>query len=101
MACESIQCSPIVMGQISPQGLVMAKRQAAPRTCAIWGEMWPYAIWNKIGTTKGIHLLNLQGGNNLESVQKPSQKDHMLINATCVGTNLKESKESSKFWSGL
>jgi len=27
---------------------------------------------NKIGTTKGIHLLNLQGENNLEGVQKPS-----------------------------
>jgi hypothetical protein len=29
-------------------------------------------------------LLNLQGENNFESVQKPSRKDHLLINAACV-----------------
>jgi hypothetical protein len=33
---------------------------------------------------KGIHTLNLLGENNLESVQKPSQKDHLLTNGPCV-----------------
>jgi hypothetical protein len=41
---------------------------------------------NKIRTIEGIHLLNLQGENNLEGVQKPSHKDHLLINVTCVET---------------
>jgi hypothetical protein len=40
---------------------------------------------NKVETTKGIHLLNLMNENNFESVQKPSQKDYLLISATCVG----------------
>jgi len=31
--------SPIAMGQILPKGLVMVKRQVAPRTRAIWGGM--------------------------------------------------------------
>ncbi len=39
---------------------------------------------NKVGTIERIHLLNLQGENNFESVQKPSRKDHLLINAACV-----------------
>jgi hypothetical protein len=41
---------------------------------------------NKVGTTTGIHLLNLYDENNLEGVQKPSQNDHLLINAACVRT---------------
>ncbi len=40
---------------------------------------------NKFGTIEEIHLLNLQGENSLEGVQKPSQKDHLSINAACVG----------------
>jgi len=36
---------------------------------------------NKIETTKGTHLLSLLNENNLESVQKPSQKDRLLISA--------------------
>jgi hypothetical protein len=40
---------------------------------------------NKVKTIERIHLLNLKSENNLEDVQKPSQKDHLLINATCVG----------------
>jgi hypothetical protein len=39
---------------------------------------------NKVGPIKRIHSLNLQGENNLKGVQKPSQKDHLPINATCV-----------------
>jgi len=40
---------------------------------------------NKIGIIEAIHLLNLQGENNFKSVQKPSQKDHLLINVACIG----------------
>jgi len=43
---------------------------------------------NKVGTIEGIHLLNLQNENSFENVQKPSQKYHLLINATCVGTSI-------------
>jgi hypothetical protein len=32
----------------------------------------PIQYENKVGTIKGIHLLNLQGENNIEGVQKPS-----------------------------
>jgi hypothetical protein len=41
---------------------------------------------NKVRITEGIHSLNLQGENNPKGVQKPSQKNHLPINATCVGT---------------
>ncbi len=40
---------------------------------------------NKVGTTKRIYLLNLQGENNPKGVQKPSSKDHLPINAACIG----------------
>jgi hypothetical protein len=40
---------------------------------------------NKVETIEGIHSLNLFGENYFKVVQKPSQKDHSLINATCVG----------------
>jgi hypothetical protein len=43
---------------------------------------------NKVRTTKGIHLLNLQGENSPKGVQKPSQKDHLLINVACVGISI-------------
>jgi hypothetical protein len=46
-----------------------------------YGHVW---YENKVKTTKGIHLLNLLGENNFEGVQKPSQKDHLPINAPCV-----------------
>jgi hypothetical protein len=45
--------------------------------------MWQYE--NKVETAKGIHSLNIMGENNLEGVQNPFQKDHLQINATCVG----------------
>ncbi len=64
----------------------MAKKQATPRTRVIWGGCGPMQYENKVETTKGIHSLNLQGENNPEGVQKPSQKNHLLINATCIGT---------------
>ncbi len=48
-------------------------------------ECDPMRYENKVGTTQGIHLLNLQGENSPKGVQKPSQNDHLLINATCVG----------------
>jgi hypothetical protein len=76
--------SPTAMGWIPPKGLVMAKRRAISRTCAIWGRMWPSAIWK-------IKLKQLKQSTHwifkvFEGVQKPSQKDHLLINATCIRT---------------
>jgi hypothetical protein len=32
----------------------------------------------------GIHLWNFLGENNFGGVQKPSQNDHLQINATCI-----------------
>jgi hypothetical protein len=37
--------------------------------------------WNQLK----VHSLNLIGENNLEGVQKPSQKDHLSIDGACVG----------------
>jgi hypothetical protein len=48
-------------------------------------ECGPVQYENKVGTTKGINSLNFQGENSFEVVQKPSQKDHLLINVTCIG----------------
>jgi hypothetical protein len=39
---------------------------------------------NKVYTYVGIHSQNLLGEKNLEGVQKPSQNDHLQINATCI-----------------
>jgi hypothetical protein len=39
--------SRTIMGQTPPKSLVMAKRLAAPRTCAIRGGMWPWLIWKQ------------------------------------------------------
>jgi len=75
--------SPNTMGWIPLKGLVMAKRQATPRTCVIWGGMWLLAMWNKIEITNGIHSLNFLGENNPKGVQKPSKKDHLLTNGAC------------------
>jgi hypothetical protein len=52
---------------------------------------------NKVGTTERIHSLNLQGDNNLKGLQKPSQKDHLLINVTCV--RMSTWKNRKKTWS--
>jgi hypothetical protein len=39
---------------------------------------------NKVEIISKTHLLNLLGENSPEGVQKPSQKDHLSINATCL-----------------
>jgi hypothetical protein len=49
-------------------------------------ECDPLQYENKVKTIKRIHSLNLLGENNLEGVKKSSQKDHLLINVTCIGT---------------
>jgi hypothetical protein len=55
------------MGQIPHEGLVMAERQTAPKTCAIQCEMWHSMIWNKVEINMGIHLQNLLSENNPKS----------------------------------
>ncbi len=40
---------------------------------------------NKVETIEGIHSLNLLGENYFKGVQKSSQKDHLPIDAACVG----------------
>jgi hypothetical protein len=70
-------------------GLVMVKKRATLRTCVIQSGLWPCVIWKKIETTKGIHLLNLLSENNPKVAKKPSQKDHLLINETCIGIKWK------------
>jgi hypothetical protein len=39
---------------------------------------------NKVETVVKIHSHNLLGENNFEIFQKPSQNDHLQINATCI-----------------
>jgi len=62
-------------------------------------------VWyeNKVETIVGIHLRNFLGENNFKGVQKPSKKDHLQINSTCVNwiDSLKGLDESSKFYSNL
>jgi len=50
---------------------------------------------NKVGTIEGIHLLNLQNEYNFENVQKPSQKYHLLINATCLGMLIRRNQKKA------
>ncbi len=77
--------SLIVIGWTPFKGLIMVKKWATPRTCAIWGGMWPCVKWNKVGTIEKIHSLNFLGENNPKTIQKPSQNDHLSINAAYVG----------------
>jgi hypothetical protein len=73
------------MGQIPPKILVMAKKQATPKICVIQGGICLVQYESKAKTVKKIQSLNSLGENNLEGVQNPSQKDHLLIITTCVG----------------
>jgi hypothetical protein len=47
-------------------------------------ECDPMRYENKVETIEGIHTLNLKDKDNLKGVQKTSQKDHLLINVTCM-----------------
>jgi hypothetical protein len=38
----------------------------------------------KVEKVMKIHLQNLLGENNLERIQKPSQKYHLQINVACI-----------------
>ncbi len=51
-------------------------------------ECDPMRYENKVETTTRIHTLNLFNENNPKGVQKPSQNDHLLINATCIGMSI-------------
>ncbi len=59
-------------------------------------ERDPMWYENKIETIKGVHLLNLLNENNPKGVQKPSQNNHLPINATCVGMLTR--KNQTKVW---
>ncbi len=67
-----------------PKGLIMAKRWATQGHVQFDMECDFVQYENKVKTTMGIHLQNLFGEKNLEGLQKPSQKDQLQINATCV-----------------
>ncbi len=40
---------------------------------------------NEVETTMGIHSWNFLGENSFRAIKKPSEMDHLQINATCVG----------------
>jgi hypothetical protein len=80
------------MGQTTLKGLVMAKKQATPKTCVIQSGMWPLTIWEQ-SWIKRIQSLNFLGENNFEGVQKPSQKDHLLTNGAYIGMSVWMNKE--------
>ncbi len=77
--------SPTVMGQTPPKGLVWIRGKPLQGCMQFRVECDLVKHENKVGTIKGIHSLNLQGENNPKGVQKPSQKDHLPINAACIG----------------
>ncbi len=63
----------------------MAKKWLVPKTRVIWVECDLMQYENKVETTKGIYSFNFQGENSFKGVQKPSQKDHLPLNAAYVG----------------
>ncbi len=63
----------------------MANRRTIPRHIQFQVECGPVQYENKAKTIEGTHLLNHQGENNLKDIQKPSQKNHLLINTTSIG----------------
>jgi hypothetical protein len=54
------------MGRTPLKGLVKGR----PMQFGVECDLVQYE--NKVGTIEGVHLLNLQGENSLEGVQKPS-----------------------------
>jgi hypothetical protein len=86
----------MTMGQTPPKGLVMAKRQATPRTCVIWHGMWYCVIWNQSWNNYGNPLANLSGENSFKGVQTPSLKGLMHINVTCI--RMPSWKNKMKVW---
>jgi hypothetical protein len=62
--------SMTIMKQTPPKSLVMAMKQASPRTYTIQYGMWYCMIWQQSWTIMGIHSHNLLGENNPEVVQK-------------------------------
>ncbi len=94
--------SPIAMGQTPPKGLVMVKRQATPKTCAIWGGMQPCAIWKQSWNNLMNPLAKSSGWKQSRRCSKtilerpPIDKCNMSWNV-----NLKELEESLKSLFGL
>ncbi len=92
--------SPTIMGQIPPKGLFMVKRQTVLRTCAIWGAMWPLAIWKQSWNNWGNSLIESSGWKQRWRCSKTilkrpiTDKWGMLWNVS-----FKKSKKSSKSWS--
>ncbi len=89
--------SPIVMGQTPSKGLVMAKRQVASKTCAIWGRMLPYVIWEQSWNNSGNPFAKFSGWKQSQTCLKKSQNDHLLINVACGGLPIWTNQE--KVWS--
>jgi hypothetical protein len=80
---------PTTMEWTSHECLVVAKKGVAPRTWTIRHGMWPCATWKKSWNNYGKpQVRNLLIENSPEGVQKPSKKDHLQINVTCIGMSI-------------
>jgi hypothetical protein len=78
--------SPLTMGQILHEGLVMVKRWVAPRTCVIWHEMWPCAIWEQSWNDCEDLYLEFFGWKHFWKCSKIIlEGGHLQINVICVG----------------
>jgi hypothetical protein len=78
--------SPSTMGQTLHEGLVMVKRWVAPRTCAIWHEMWPCAIWEQSWNDCENLYLEFLGWKHFWKCSKIIlEGGHLQINVICVG----------------
>jgi len=51
---------------------------------------------SKVETTKKIQSLKFFGENNFEGVHKPSQKDHLSINVTCIGMSTWRNRKKTR-----
>jgi hypothetical protein len=89
--------SLMVMGWIPPKGLVMAKRWAALRVCAIQRGMWPCAIWKQSSNDCGNPLAESSRWKQTQRCLKTILERPFVDNfGMCWNVSLKESNESSR-----
>jgi hypothetical protein len=66
--------SPTTMDELHLKVLSWLKGESFQRHVQFGVKCGLVQYENKVATTEGIHSLNLEGENNLESVQKSSQR---------------------------
>ncbi len=92
--------SPTTMGQNPHKGLVMVKRWATPRACAIWHEMWFCAIWEQSwNNCENLYTKSFGWEHSWRCEKIILEGGHLQINAIHVGKS--DWRSRIKIWGPL